>query len=67
VIGSLSDVQHWCEVKSADRVVRRRLNKRGEIKLPAVMLKALGIQIGDEVILRLDAGVLVLRRDQSTA
>jgi len=49
-------------MKSADQVVRRRLNKRGEIKLPAVMLKALGIQIGDEVIFRLDAGELLLRR-----
>jgi bifunctional DNA-binding transcriptional regulator/antitoxin component of YhaV-PrlF toxin-antitoxin module len=58
---SLSDIQYRSELKSKDRVVRKAVNKKGEIKLPAMMLRALGIRVGDEIIMRLEEGELVLR------
>jgi AbrB family looped-hinge helix DNA binding protein len=41
---------------------RTRINKKGEIEIPAFLLVALDIKVGDEVIFRIEDGELVLTR-----
>jgi AbrB family looped-hinge helix DNA binding protein len=37
---------------------RLRVSKNGEVRIPAVFRKAMGIRAGDEVVLRLESGDL---------
>ena len=43
-------------------VARTRINKKGEIEIPAFLLVALDIEVGDEVIFRIEDGELVLTK-----
>jgi bifunctional DNA-binding transcriptional regulator/antitoxin component of YhaV-PrlF toxin-antitoxin module len=43
-------------------VARTRINKKGEIEIPAFLLVALDIKVTDEVIFRIQDGELVLTR-----
>ena len=47
-------------IEKMTQETRTRLDRRGQIAIPASVLKALNINIGDEVIMRLEDGELVI-------
>jgi len=60
----IGDILHEWKITGMSDEIRARVNENGRVVIPAAMRKALGIEVGDEVVLRVQDDELRITTQQ---